>query len=390
MHIEPRASHPAADLMPPMTADEYASMRESIRTQGQLVPITLHPDGRILDGRHRASICAELGREPIVETYTGSCADDDLLAYVIGLNKERRHLNESQCAMLAVEIANMGEGRPSKTASREAVSQAEAAQRLGVSRSSVQRAAIVKADAIPEIAEAVRNGDMALKHAAVAARLTPQRQQHIAANMHNGKSMTTLVLAATRQERVEAIERKAQHVPLSMLCRRFPVILADPPWHFEAFSEGGQQKAPAMQYPTMPVDDLCKLPVAEIAARDAVLFMWAVPATFPDALAVVAAWGFTFKTFAVRVKRNMACGLWLRGQHDPLIIATRGNMPPPPELHSSVFFDDGPRLPHSGKPDAVRDWIASAYPDAGRIELFARSAAPGWYAWGNQAPEQAA
>lgn len=164
------------------------------------------------------------------------------------------------------------------------------------------------------------------------------------------------------------------------------MIYADPPWHFEAYSEGGQQKAPAMQYPTMPVADLCALEVSKIAARDAVLFMWTVPAVFPDALAVVESWGFTFKTFAVRVKRNIACGLWFRGQHEPLIVATRGNMPPPPELHSSVFFDDAPAGPHSAKPDSVRDWIASAYPEAGRIELFARTAAPGWVAWGNQAP----
>jgi N6-adenosine-specific RNA methylase IME4 len=86
------------------------------------------------------------------------------------------------------------------------------------------------------------------------------------------------------------------------------------------------------------------------------------------------------------VKRTIACALWFRGQHDPLIVATRGNMPPPPELHSSVFFDDMPPGRHSEKPDSVRDWIREAYPHAGKIELFARTAAPGWVAWGNQAP----
>src|SRR5262249_19578559 len=154
----------------------------------------------------------------------------------------------------------------------------------------------------------------------------------------------------TRRERMEIIERAAQYVPLSALGRTFPVLLADPPWHFDAYSEGGLQKAAAMQYPTMLTADICALEVSKIAARDSVLFMYAVPAVLPDALEVVKAWGFTFKTEVVRVKRNIACGLWFRGQHDPLIVATRGNMPPPPELHSSVFFDDMPVGRHSEKP----------------------------------------
>jgi N6-adenosine-specific RNA methylase IME4 len=382
-------AHPFADLLPPMTEAEYVELRESIRANGQREPITLYR-GLILDGRNRARACGEIRRKVATKPFKGT--DAEALAYVLDLNVKRRHLTEGQKAMLAVEIANMRQGERTDLASQEArlISQVDAARRVGVSRSSVQRAAIVRADAIPEIVAAVRQGHMLLSHAALAARLSLPRQRQVAADMHNGKSMSTLVLSATRRERVDTIERAAQHVPLSALGRTFPVILADPPWHFEAYSEGGQQKAPAMQYPTMSVADICALDVAQIAARDAVLFMWAVPAIFPDALAVVEAWGFTYKTFAVRVKRNIACGLWFRGQHDPLICATRGNMPPPPDLHSSVFFDDAPTGPHSAKPDVVRDWIASSYPDAGKIELFARTAAPGWTAWGYEAPDLAA
>jgi N6-adenosine-specific RNA methylase IME4 len=78
-------------------------------------------------------------------------------------------------------------------------------------------------------------------------------------------------------------------------------------------------------------------------------------------------------------------GHWFRGQHEPLIVATRGDMPPPPSLHSSVF-EGSTSGRHSEKPDSVRDWIAAAYPHAGKIELFHRGAAPpGWTTWGNQA-----
>jgi N6-adenosine-specific RNA methylase IME4 len=135
----------------------------------------------------------------------------------------------------------------------------------------------------------------------------------------------------------------------------------------------------------MSLAEIAALPVGDIAADDSVLFLWALPAMLPQALEVVSAWGFTFKTSAVWVKRGIACGLWFRGQHEPLLVATRGTMPPPGHLHASVF-EGTTSGAHSEKPEAVRNWIAEAYPEAGKIELFARTAAPGWTAWGNQAP----
>jgi N6-adenosine-specific RNA methylase IME4 len=379
--------HPLAELFPPLSPDEYAALRDSIRANGQRLPVTLHRDGRILEGRHRARVCAELGRSVVTETFTGT--DAEALAFVLDLNLKRRHLSESQRAMIAAKLPGHphgGDRRSDQAANLPVVPQAGKARLFNVSERSVRDAVAVHARAIPPIVVAVEQGHMPVSLAVRAANLSEAGQQRVASEMHNGRSLATLVLSTQRRERMAAIERDAQHVPLSALGRTFPVLYADPPWHFDAYSEGGLEKAAAMQYPTMLVADICALEVSKIAARDAVLFIWAVPAIFPDALEVVSAWGFTYKTFAVRVKRNIACGLWFRGQHDPLIVATRGNMPPPPELHSSVFFDDAPTGPHSAKPDAVRDWIAEAYPGAGRIELFARTASPGWVAWGNQAP----
>jgi hypothetical protein len=63
--------HPLADVLPPMTAKEYAELRDSIRVNGQREPITLHSDGRILDGRHRARACAELGMPVASKTFAG-------------------------------------------------------------------------------------------------------------------------------------------------------------------------------------------------------------------------------------------------------------------------------------------------------------------------------
>ena len=163
------------------------------------------------------------------------------------------------------------------------------------------------------------------------------------------------------------------------------MLYADPPWQFDQWSEGGMLKAAEMHYPTMPTAEIAAQPVPDITARDAVLFMWAVSAMLPDAFDVVKAWGFEYKTFAVWVKPHIGCGHWFRGQHEALIVATRGDMPPPPELRSSVFTGAALRQ-HSTKPVEVRDWISAAYPRVGKIELFCRGTpGPGWAAWGFEA-----
>jgi N6-adenosine-specific RNA methylase IME4 len=378
-------SHPLADLFPPLSPDEYAALLDSIRDNGQREPITLHRDGHIIDGRNRAQICVELGIQPQNRTFDGP--DSDLLAFVLDLNLKRRHLNESQRAMIAADLETMSHGgaRRSIQDANLHLDRADAASLLKVSPRSVASAKVVRSSAIPEIVHAVRQGHMPVSQAARVAALSEAGQQRVASEMHNGKSLATTVLAATRRERVGAIELAATNCPLSALGRTFPVLHADPPWQWESWSEGGQLKAGEMHYPTMPTADIAALPVAEIAAKDTALFMWFLPGMMPDALRVVEAWDFTYITFAIALKPRITCGHWFRGQFEPLLLATRGDMPPPPELHSSVF-EWTTSGPHSTKPDSVRDWIASAYPDVGRIELFARTASPGWAAWGNQAP----
>jgi N6-adenosine-specific RNA methylase IME4 len=192
------------------------------------------------------------------------------------------------------------------------------------------------------------------------------------------------VLSATRRERAAVIEATASSCPLSALGRTFPVLYADPPWHEEMYSDGGRAKAAEMHYPTMTVEEICAEGVPAITAADAVLFMWFLREMLPEALEVVRSWGFTYKTFGIWLKPNLSMGHWLRGKFEPLMVATRGNMPPPPELHSSVF-EGAASGRHSGKPDSVRDWIAGAYPETAWIELFARPPfGRGWHIHGNE------
>jgi hypothetical protein len=94
-------AHEVADLFPSMGEDEYRALVEDIRAHGLHEPIWLHPDGRIIDGRHRYRACLEAGREPRFRTWDGA---GSLIAFVVSLNLRRRHLTTAQRTLLGVEL----------------------------------------------------------------------------------------------------------------------------------------------------------------------------------------------------------------------------------------------------------------------------------------------
>ncbi len=159
----------------------------------------------------------------------------------------------------------------------------------------------------------------------------------------------------------------------------FGIIYADPPWRYENGTPGREIER---HYPTMTDEEICALPIP--AAKNAILYLWAVAPKLPEALAVMAAWGFRYKTCAVWDKVKVGMGFWFRGQHEILMVGTRGDVsPPPPDLRISSVIRC-PRGRHSAKPDIVRDKIVAWFPDATRLEMFSRLKRPGWEVFGNQ------
>lgn len=160
----------------------------------------------------------------------------------------------------------------------------------------------------------------------------------------------------------------------------FDVLYADPPWRYE-FAET-DNRAIENHYPTMDLQGICDLnpPVLD----NAVLFMWATATKIDEALAVIDAWGFNYKTSMVWVKDKIGMGYYVRNQHELLLIAKRGEIPvPAPDCRPSSVVE-APRLEHSRKPDEFYNLIETMYP--GRIygEMFARRRRAGWGSWGNQ------
>lgn len=185
----------------------------------------------------------------------------------------------------------------------------------------------------------------------------------------------------TAEQRIAENRRIAEELrqsPIAMPDGEFDVILADPPWRYDTKSVP-PHKSVSSKYPTMATPDICVLPVP--AADNAACFMWATAAHMPDALQVMAAWGFEYKTFAVWVKDFIGMGHWLRMRHEPLLFGAKGKMPIDKQSpRDSVIF--APKQRHSEKPAQVYTLIESMFPGRRCLELFARKSRTGWVAWG--------
>lgn len=166
----------------------------------------------------------------------------------------------------------------------------------------------------------------------------------------------------------------------------FDLIYADPPWE-DDFERGGSRDV-QNHYPTMPLAEIKAKEVPSLCHKDCVLFLWARSPMLPEALDVLAAWGFTYKASMVWEKTGMGQGFYARVNHEILLIGTRGRpgIPAPGDRPGSVVSTSKHR--HSEKPDAFREIIERMYPNKKRLELFARDASrPGWSYWGNEVPD---
>jgi N6-adenosine-specific RNA methylase IME4 len=171
---------------------------------------------------------------------------------------------------------------------------------------------------------------------------------------------------------------------------KYNLLYGDPPWAYSVWSKKGVGRCAENHYPTMSNEDICALPIVDIAAKDSVLFLWSTYPNLPAAFDVVKAWGFKYKTVAftwVKTCRKspgyfVSLGHWTRANPEVCLLATKGN---PHRISKSVRqLIVSPVRQHSQKPDEARERIVELMGDLPRIELFAREKAEGWASWGNE------
>jgi len=173
---------------------------------------------------------------------------------------------------------------------------------------------------------------------------------------------------------------------------KYDVIYADPPWKFSCYSKKGEGRSAANHYPTLDLEALKALPVESISADNSCLFLWGCNSMLPEALELMEAWGFEYKTVAFTwVKTNkkktdtlfFGLGFHTRQNSEFCLLGTRGKPTRVSKSVSSVIWEHEeiptesivrPIMEHSSKPPEIRDRIQELMGDElNYIELFARS-----------------
>jgi N6-adenosine-specific RNA methylase IME4 len=377
--IAGRQIHPAASRFPMMDEAELQEFAADIKANGQRLPILEHM-GMILDGRNRLRACEIAGVEPRINPWDGKGGSPT--AFVISINLKRRHLNESQRAVLVAQLLPLFE--------------AEAKQR--------QLSGLKRGDVSP-LAPRGANGERAPKaaaHAAVSANVGTRSVERAKAVIARSPATAERVLAgdvtlkqAERELRKgEQVAAIREYVPPQ---GTYSVIACDPPWQFDTRAEDDTHRG-RVTYPPMSTDAICALDVGRtLADDDCILALWCTNAHLADGSVakVLAAWGFTSKTIHTWIKTTgdaetvaqleetspqFGVGNYGRGGTEHYVIAVRGN--PVCDWSSMVNWFAAPRREHSRKPEAFYARMEKACPAPMKLEMFAREHRSGWHCAG--------
>ncbi|GEB96065.1 MT-A70 family methyltransferase [Microbacterium lacticum] len=183
----------------------------------------------------------------------------------------------------------------------------------------------------------------------------------------------------------------ADIAPLPTVDGGFKTILADPPWRFaNRTGKVAPEHKRLDRYSTMSLDEICDLPVADVSAKNAHLYLWVPNAMLPDGIRVMEAWGFRYVSNIIWAKRRKdggpdgrGVGFYFRNVTEPILFGVRGSQRTLAPARSTVNMIETRKREHSRKPDEQYDLIEACSPGP-FLEMFARYPREGWSAWGNE------
>jgi N6-adenosine-specific RNA methylase IME4 len=171
---------------------------------------------------------------------------------------------------------------------------------------------------------------------------------------------------------------------------QYGLLYVDPPWKYDDNSIDPTRRI-ENQYPTMDVDEIRTFAdvdgrtVEDLAAKNSILYLWSTVPKLEEALSVMQAWGFEYRSGAVWVKDIPGMGYFFRQRHELLLVGVKGEpVLPAEDVRRDSVFEFPRSSEHSKKPDAVYSMLDEQYPKVPKIEIFARTERPDWVSWGNQ------
>lgn len=430
-------------LIPPLADDERAQLEASLLAEGCRDALVCWRQGdtlTLVDGHNRYELCTKHALPySIVERSFDS--REDAIIWIVNNQLARRNINtfvrselalKQKAAIEAKAKANMSTGgKGAKVLTPLERTNQVVAKVAEVSHETIRKVEEIEKKAPEEIKQKARAGELSVDRAHKLTKAlwkaSPEvRMAVIKAGIddpemvnlleqkrdtdtvqtalitgvfqpgeaHEAKPLTELtpielergLQAAAKEHRIRVMHEKREQVreSASQQARAkgiYSIIYADPPWHYQ---NSGVDSAAETRYPTMPTPEICgllkKLEVE--TTKDAALFLWATNPLLPDALEVIRAWGFEYKTNMVWVKNTHAGGFYVQGYHELLLIATRGSFLPAITFKSVI---ESKRGRHSEKPPLYA-MIETMWANQRYIELFAREVEEraNWTFWGGE------
>jgi N6-adenosine-specific RNA methylase IME4 len=353
-------------VLPPASAEERAQLRESLRSEGPLVPIVLSAGpacaGEVADGRLRAELCRELGLDCPVER-RGFASELEFERYRLLTNLKRRQLPDAQRIRLGLalepyERARAAERKAQAKGGRRGEKALPVAlpEEKGETRQRVARAVGLRPSTYSRGAKVLREGSPELVADFDAGRETP----------NSAYRRLQAELLRTNKQR---LARELEHNPPQLPAGRYQVLALDPPW-----PELGQ-----LPYPTMELAQIAALPIPDLLTADAIVWLWTTNRHLFDAERIAREhWQLERRAILTWAKDKPGTGPWLRGQTEHCLLYSQGR---PLFLGGPSTLLTAPARQHSRKPDEFYELVEQTCPGS-KLELFAREQRPGWHAWG--------
>ena len=347
-------AHEIAEIFPLMSSKEFSELKRDIKENGLLDPVVVY-EGQILDGRNRYNACKELKLDYTTREYDG----DNPLQYVMSTNLKRRHLTDSQKAIVGIRYKkyyakyyHQGTRTDLINGTSSMSSRDRAGEVVGVSGRYIDIAEEVL-KARPEKEKEIMLGDIKLKQVYRDIKLEKQKKE------------------------IEQIKE---------VTGEYEVIVIDPPWKYSEDDEYdneyymGRVVAP---YPTMTIPDIrnIKLPTAD----NCVLWLWTTQRFIWDAKEILEAWGFNYKAVLVWDKEKLGIGKTLRMQCEFCLIGFKGK--PYWSLSNERDIIREPKTEHSAKPDVFYK-LVERLTSGRKLDYFARKKREGWDVYGDEIKQE--
>lgn len=330
------------------------ALAADIKERGLVEPVVV-VGGKLLDGRNRVEACRRAGVKVRVVEYRGK----DPVGQVVSLNLQRRHLNESQRAMVASKLANMPAHRAHRARDKSAnlrtsVSQPEAARLFNVSTRSIQSAKAIQA-ASPERAGAVERGEMTLNQAV---REVKREEQAV---------------------KLESVSVKA----VKAVAGVYDVVVVDPPWPMEKIERDCRpNQVSDLDYPTMSEAELYRVSIP--VAPDCHVWLWTTHRFLPMAFRLLEGWRLKYVCAFVWHKPGGFQPMGLPQYNCEFALYARKGSPVFVDTRALPVCFEAPRGKHSEKPEDFYAMVRRV--TAGRrVDMFNRREIEGFDGWGNQA-----